>query len=225
MTSHRDAKIVETWATNAAAWISAVRNRQIESRAQVTDAAIVDVVLSRSPSTVLDLGCGEGWLARKLSSFGCEVIGTDTVSAFVDTARSAGAGAFYQLSYDDIVAGKLAVTADAVVINFALFGHESSEQLIRAIPALLNARGVLVVQTLHPLVACGHRPYRDGWREGSWTGFSAEFRDPAPWYFRTLESWINLFTTAGFTLLEMREPVYPMTQQPASVIFVAGVMR
>ena len=64
-------------------------------------------------------------------------------------------------------------------------------------------------------------PYEDGWRHGSWAGFSDDFSDPAPWYFRTVESWKKLLVEAGFRLLEMREPIHPGTGKPASVIFIA----
>ncbi|MBA3466016.1 MAG: class I SAM-dependent methyltransferase, partial [Gemmatimonadaceae bacterium] len=86
---------------------------------------------------------------------------------------------------------------------------------------LLDRGGAFIVQTLHPVVAGGDLPYEDGWREGSWTGFSTEFTDPAPWYFRTLESWIRLFREGGLRVMELREPVHPVTRKPASVIFIA----
>jgi hypothetical protein len=112
-----------------------------------------------------------------------------------------------------------------VVCNFSLLGKESVEATFAAIPLLLTAAGSFLVQTLHPVVACGTHPYRDGWREGTWTGFSSEFCDPAPWYFRTLESWVRLFQDSGLRLVELREPGHPATGHPVSVIFVADVMR
>ncbi|HVC18047.1 MAG TPA: class I SAM-dependent methyltransferase, partial [Rhodanobacter sp.] len=81
------------------------------------------------------------------------------------------------------------------------------------------------VQTLHPLMACGGQPYRDGWREGSWDGFEGSFSDPAPWYFRTLESWLGLFRSSGLQLCELREPLHPVSGKPASVIFIAQLAR
>src|SRR5690606_31737170 len=86
--------------------------------------------------------------------------------------------------------------------------------------SLLKPGGVFIVQTLHPLIACGDLPYVDGWREGSWTGFSTDFIDPAPWYFRAIESWQRLFMNNGLRLLEVREPIHPKTNNPASIIFV-----
>ncbi len=81
-----------------------------------------------------------------------------------------------------------AVSFDAAVCNFSLLGRESVDSLIAALPRYLGDPGYLIIQTLHPIAACGEQPIEDGWREGSWLGFSSDFNNPAPWYFRTLES-------------------------------------
>jgi 2-polyprenyl-3-methyl-5-hydroxy-6-metoxy-1,4-benzoquinol methylase len=216
-----DAKIIDSWGKNVSPWTTAVREGQIESRTLVTDQALIDAILSRAPHSVLDLGCGEGWLARALAAEGIDVVGVDVVPGLVEQARKAGGGEFRVASYEEIAAGKLQVSVDVSVANFALLGKESVEGIFSATPALLNARGAFIVQTLHPLVACGDLPYLDGWRAGSWAGFDSAFTDPAPWYFRTLESWIKLFVGSGLRLLEVREPLHPQTRKPASVIFIA----
>lgn len=215
-----DAQIVESWDINALPWIAAVREGQIESRKQITDHAIIDAILSRLPRSVLDIGCGEGWLVRELAARNMHVVGTDAVQKLVEEARRAGGGDFRVLSYEEIAAGKLQVSVDVVVCNFALLGKESVEGVFGAVPSLLNSHGAFVVQTLHPMMACGDLPYRDAWREGSWAGFSTDFSNPAPWYFRTLASWTRLFVDSGFRLCEVREPIHPKTQKPASIIFV-----
>ena len=188
-----ESHIVDAWRKNASPWITAVRERLIESRKLCTDQAIVDAVLSCAPCTIMDLGCGEGWLTHKLSDYGLQVLGVDVVQEFVEEAQRTGKGEFRTLSYEEIVEGTLDVTVDAIVCNFSLLGKESVEGVVRAAARLLNSRGVFIVQTLHPLIECGEAPYLDGWRKGSWAGFGNEFTDPAPWYFRTLESWIRLF--------------------------------
>jgi 2-polyprenyl-3-methyl-5-hydroxy-6-metoxy-1,4-benzoquinol methylase len=216
-----DARIVDSWRKNASPWTTAVRENQIASRALVTNKAIVDAVLSRSPRTVLDIGCGEGWLARALAEHGVSAVGVDVVPALIEQARKAGGGEFRISSYEDIAAGRLDVRVDLVVANFSLIGKESVEGVIRRAPSLLNSRGSLVIQTLHPVASCGDESYADGWRTGSWAGFSEEFSDPAPWYFRTMETWETLLADSGFRILETREPVHPETGKPASVIFIA----
>jgi 2-polyprenyl-3-methyl-5-hydroxy-6-metoxy-1,4-benzoquinol methylase len=217
-----DAKVLDSWHRNAAPWTAAVRGEQIESRRLVTDAAIVDAVTSLGPKTVLDLGCGEGWLVRALAARGIDATGVDGVPELVERARDLGAGRYAVATYEEIAAGHLAMQADVVVANFALIGHQAVDDLVARVPALLVPGGTFVVQTLHPVSASGDTPYRDGWRVGSWSGFSDDFTDPAPWYFRTLATWVALFDRSGLRVRGMREPLHPATHRPASVIFLCS---
>ena len=217
-----DARIVDSWKRNAEPWTAAVRGNRIESRKLVTNGAIIDAVLSRSPRTVLDVGCGEGWLVRALAEHGVSTIGVDAVAALIDQAAHAGGGEFRVASYEEIADGGLDVKVDVVVANFSLIGKDSVEGVIRQAPALLERDGSLIIQTLHPLVATGELPYEDGWRHGSWAGFNCDFSDPAPWYFRTVESWKRLISESGFHSIEQREPLHPATGNPASIIFIGS---
>lgn len=210
-----------SWQRNAAPWITAVRERQIDSRRLVTDQAIVDAVLSVKPQTALDLGCGEGWLVRRLIDEGVGCSGVDAVAELIDAAEAHGVGDYHRCTYQALATAAGLPAVDAVVCNFSLIGDESVEQLFAALPGLLNEGGYLLVQTLHPLQAGGDGDYQEGWREGSWQGFSEAFTDPAPWYFRTLEGWQALFARHGFSDLAVREPLHPHTGEPASVLFTA----
>lgn len=218
-----DGKIIDSWRHNALPWMNAVRSGDIDSRRLVTDRAVLDAVLACEPVTVLDLGCGEGWLALALQHNGVGVTAVDVVPALVLAATQAGVVDGRVLSYEEIAAGQLKLSTDVVVCNFSLLGKESVEGLLRAIPALLKLNGSLIVQTLHPVVACADLPYVDGWRTGSWAGFGEAFSDAPPWYFRTLHAWLELMWSSGLTLQEMREPLDPRTGKPASVIFRARV--
>jgi len=216
MTAHTDAAILESWSRNAKPWTAAVRGGEIETRKLVTDAAIVAAVRARAPRTGLDLGCGEGWLVRALPEVA--MVGVDAIAGLVDGARAAGGGEFLTMSYEEIGAGKLALAVDVAVANFSLIGKEAVDGLFAAAPSYLRAGGSLLVQTVHPVMACGEAPYIDGWRAGSWAGFSDDFQDAPPWYFRTVSSWIALFADHGLRLAEMREPLHPRTGKPVSLI-------
>jgi 2-polyprenyl-3-methyl-5-hydroxy-6-metoxy-1,4-benzoquinol methylase len=216
-----DREILAAWHRNAAPWIDAVRNGSIASRKLATDAAILDAVLACQPRSVIDLGCGEGWLGCELMRRGIDVTGVDAVPVLIEAARAAGLTQTRLLSYEDIAQGKLALRADVVVCNFSLLGAECVDDLLRTVPSLLNAQGTFIVQTLHPLMACGDQVYADGWRAGTWAGIDGEFYDAPPWYFRTLESWIALIQASGMTLRALREPVDPRSAKPASLLLVA----
>lgn len=223
MTDDLEAQILSTWHKNAVCWTAAVRQQQIESRRLVTDAVIIQAVLDCQPRTVLDLGCGEGWLTRALSQRGIDVLGVDAVPALIQQAQRLGEGRFQQIDYGAIATGALKDRFDVVVCNFSLFGQASVEELLQAVPHLLNPNGHLVVQTLHPEAVCGEAPYQDGWRAGSWQGFSQDFVDPAPWYFRTIKSWLTLLQRCGFVACEVQAPRHPQTGQPVSLMLTAGI--
>jgi SAM-dependent methyltransferase len=228
MAAADDAAVVASWQANAAAWAGALRDERISSR-RITGPALIDILRERAPARVLDLGCGEGWLTRALSPHGIAVVGVDASAPLIEAARRAGGGPFLLHDYEAIATGEPALPlADAVVCNFSLLDQRPVEHLLAAVPRLLDPaapRAALVVQTLHPHVACGDVPYRDGWRTETWSGFGEGFVQPAPWYFRTLESWIALLTRSGLRLTGMREPPNPDAGRPASLILVAEPVR
>jgi 2-polyprenyl-3-methyl-5-hydroxy-6-metoxy-1,4-benzoquinol methylase len=217
----KDEQILASWQQNAAPWCKAVQEQQIESRRLVTDQAIIAAVVGCRPQTVMDLGCGEGWLVRRLLAAGIDAQGVDAVAELLARARQAGAGNYRQLSYEQLADCQFGSPVDAVICNFSLLGDSSVEQVFAAMPRLLKPAGVFIVQTLHPLQACGEYDYQDGWRPGSWQGFSSAFVQPAPWYFRTMDSWQALFSRYGFADVQLQEPCYPASGKPASVIFMA----
>lgn len=218
MPAQPDTTVIDSWHRNTDPWIAAVRNGEIESRTLVTNAAIVDAVRAFAPQTAVDLGCGEGWLVRALPEV--TMIGVDAIAGLVQAAQAAGGGEFRVLSYEQIAHGELQLAVDLAVCNFSLIGKEAVEGLFRAAPSYLRRGGHLVVQTVHPVLACGEQAYIDGWRDGSWAGFKGGFQDAPPWYFRTLSSWIALFEHHGLRIRELREPLHPQTGKPASLILV-----
>ncbi|WP_437881755.1 class I SAM-dependent methyltransferase [Pseudomonas sp. LRF_L74] len=215
--------ILDVWRDNAAPWTHAVRTHAIASRRLVTDRVILDTVLAQHPRHAIDLGCGEGWLTRALSAEGIDTLGIDAILSLVESARTAGGGRFIAMDYAEVSNGALHERADVVVCNFALLGGTSVDTLLRAVPALLEPGGALVVQTLHPFSACGDAPYVDGWREGSWQGCGEGFGKAAPWYFRTMQGWIGTLKQAGLRLADMLEPPLPGTGRPASLVLIARV--
>lgn len=214
-------QIIESWKNNVTPWVKAIRAGEIASREQVTNQAIIDSVLKFNPVSVLDVGCGEGWLVRALEQQGISSCGIDAIPEFITAAQQQNVGQFQLLGYEDISEQSFADRFDALVCNFSLLGDTSVQHLFRMASTLLNASGIMIVQTLHPLVACEGADYHDGWRPGSWQGFSADFCDPAPWYFRTVESWQALFIEYGFQSVHIEEPINPNTQKPASIILSA----
>lgn len=107
----------------------------------------------------------DGWFVNS-SANNVGVVGVDVVPALVEAADRVGVGDFLAMSYEEIAAGELEISVDVIVCNFSLLGKESVEGGFRVAPSLLDRDGSFIVQTLHPVIACGDLPYWEGWREG-----------------------------------------------------------
>ena len=224
MVNFDDKQVLTSWGVNADAWTNAIKNQEIESRRLVTNQAIIDAITCYNPRSVLDMGCGEGWLVRELTNRGIAAIGLDATPELIANAKILG-GEFYVVSYEDIYLGNFEyMSVNAITFNFSLVGKEAVEGVIEATKRYLSTCGNIFIQTVHPLIATGELPYQDGWRLETWDGFGSQFV-PSPWYFRTLDSWVNLLVKSGFNILECREPINPKTQKPISLILIAQVAR
>jgi 2-polyprenyl-3-methyl-5-hydroxy-6-metoxy-1,4-benzoquinol methylase len=225
MVNFNEKQVLTSWAANADAWTNAIKNQDIESRRLVTNQAIINVITRYNPCTVLDMGCGEGWLVRELLNRGIAAIGLDATPQLIANAKILG-GEFYAVSYEDVCLGNFEYPCvDAITFNFSLIGKEAVEEVIKETKRYLSTSGNIFIQTVHPLIATGELPYQDGWRLETWDGFGSQFVEPSPWYFRTLNSWVNLLVSSGFNILECREPINPKTQKPASLILIARVAK
>lgn len=214
-------KIIDSWKANAHSWIDILERKGIESRKLATNKAIMDSVLRNHPGNVLDLGCGEGWLAAELAKHGIRVTGVDAIPELIKKAREKVNATFITASYEDIYENRISFPGlfDLIVINFALIGKESTEKLMLALPVLLSKTGKLIIQTLHPYNRKALNDYESGWKEGSWDGLDGKFVLPYKWYFRTLEDWLELLKKAGFRKIIFDEISHPSTHAALSVIF------
>lgn len=211
-----------SWQANADAWTAAVREQRIESRRLVTDAAILRAILALAPKRILDLGCGEGWLCRGLVEHGIEAVGVDASAPLIAQAQKAAVG---RAQYRVCGYGELHNHAaqlgqfDLLVGNFALL-EEPLAPTLNALHQLLVSDGRLLIQTVHPWRSCHDARYRDGWRVETFAGFGEGFAEPMPWFFRTLASWLGLFSETGWRLQWLQDPLHPQSEQPVSLLML-----
>ena len=215
----RSKSLSGSWDKNAGNWTRAVREGQIPSRRAGTDDAIVATIVARKPTRLLDVGCGEGWLIRRVvETLGCDAVGIDGSASLIEDARAAHPEGDYRvLGYAELMNGTASFgdPFDAVVFNYAILDEDASG-LLTAAKSLLAPGGCIVIQTLHPHTQDG--PYRDGWRTEDFSAFENPDWQPMPWYFRTLESWHAAIRAAGLALADLAEPMAEDGDRPLSLI-------
>lgn len=203
------------WNDNANNWAQVIEANLIASRA-VTNAAIINEVLSLKPKSALDIGCGEGWLTQALIEKQIQCTGLDGSQNLISIAQQKRPGSFYCVNYTQIAEGKWKPSqpVDAAVFNFSLL-EEKLTDLLKQTSEFLTPQGHILIQTLNPknLVE-----YRDGWNEEDFKTMTIPFNGKMPWYGRTLESWQSLFNECKLDLVKTTEP--DLNGKPSSVIFV-----
>lgn len=207
--------ILKSWDTNAQAWTQAVRNREIESRNRVTNQAIIDAILAQGFQSMLDVGCGEGWLIREISGTRPGTyVGIDGSQVLIKQARQLDPNNLYwHETYQTLNPDHFEQKFDLIVCNFSLFGKESVDALLANLKTLLTPNGKILIQTLQV------EDKESGWQPGSWQGFSDQFTDPAPWYKRNHQAWLQTFEQAGLVVIETELTHDGKNTQPYSVIF------
>jgi 2-polyprenyl-3-methyl-5-hydroxy-6-metoxy-1,4-benzoquinol methylase len=218
--ARRHSRMTQSWIDNASAWTQVVRDGLIPSRRAGTDAAIIDACASLVPGPVLDVGCGEGWLVREMSARGIPARGVDISPPLIDRARELGGGEFTVATYTDLETDPTVAPGPwhGIVCNFALLS-DPLHPLLRALRLRLAPGGRLLVQTVHSWSARGDAPYRNEWRTESFDAFSVPFPSPMPWYYRTLGSWLEEFAQGGLRVVQLDEPLHPVTGAPLSLLF------
>lgn len=117
---------------------------------------------SKPGASVLDVGCGPGYVSLELAREGYHVTGIDIAEGAIDIARATladnpytqtfGALEYRTQGFDD-VSGKY----DAILFSGSLHHIEGSDVVIRQAVRLLNPGGI---------VMC-HEPLRDQWSKGA----------------------------------------------------------
>jgi 2-polyprenyl-3-methyl-5-hydroxy-6-metoxy-1,4-benzoquinol methylase len=214
----------ERWEANAEYWVRVIREGRDRYRTDLTDAAVLDAVGPCAGLRVLDAGCGEGYLARRLSAMGADVTGVDAAQGLIDAASShpAPGAAFVRASVEDLPFddGRF----DLVLCNH-LFSHlQDPAPAIAEFGRVLRSGGRLVLLTLHPCF------YVVNSEQGAMNSVPAaqnfasrgidqrilvdglESPSMITSWLRPLEYYAGTLRDAGFVIADLREP-HPTEEQ------------
>jgi trans-aconitate methyltransferase len=172
----------QTWSSEAYA-----RNARF-----VTDlgAPVLDLLAPRPGERVLDLGCGDGLLTKKIADLGCHVVGVDSSASFVVSARKLG----LTIIEADAADMDLRPEFDAVFSNAALHWMKNADRVIGRVAQALRPQGRFVAEMGgHGCVATLQGALIEELDRRGYDGKLAN-----PWYFPTPEDYGARLAAAGF---------------------------
>ncbi|MHA7835390.1 MAG: class I SAM-dependent methyltransferase [Algiphilus sp.] len=186
-----------SWEANAAAWVAAIRGGALSSR-RITDEALMQRIGRRPFRSLLDIGCGEGWLLRRLAGPAqLRLVGVDACAALIEAAAAAQPEAAFvcadygTLAHCPSLAG---ASFDWVVFNFALFGAEADVAALGFALSRLSPEGRVLIQTLPGETSEASRCETFAHLPGEWV--------PMPYRLRSGSDWQRLCAAAGGRLLD-----------------------
>ena len=145
---------------------------------------------------ILDVGCGDGFLAQRMLLAGCEVVGVDTSRALVKAALARGVDARVM----NAEAMTFDAEFDAVFSNAALHWMHDQDRVVNGVWRALRKGGRFVAE-------CGGKGNVDGILQGMKKAFARRGFDiealPAPWYFADGDSMRERLEKRGFVVQQI----------------------
>ena len=165
----------------------------------------------------IEVGCGEGRVARELLARGHQVVGVDAAPALARAAR--GHRNALPVAVADIGALPVAAgVADLVVCFMVLMDVEDLDGAVRELARVLAPGGALCVGILHPIMTSGIFVPGDEFRTFYMGEYLKEMRHELEMERRTggifrfrvehrpLERYFRAFVAAGLVVETLREP-------------------
>lgn len=170
---------------------------------------VVDLLAPKPGERILDLGCGDGVLTKKLADLGCEVVAVDSSAPQVDAARKLGLNAFV-ISGEDLPYNE---EFDAVFSNAMLHWISRADVMLAGVYRSLKPGGRFVAECGGH--GCVHKIRTALVQALDRRGFDGEAR--VPWYFPTPGDYATKLERAGFRVDSIALIPRP-TPLPADII-------
>jgi trans-aconitate methyltransferase len=166
--------------------------RYAENARFVTDLGVPVLALlaPRPEEHILDLGCGDGVLTKKIADRGCKVVGVDSSPALIACAKTLGLEVIEKNASDLDFDGSF----DAVFSNAALHWMKDADAVIGRVAHALRPKGRFVAEMGgHGCVKTILSALIDELDGRGYDGRAAN-----PWYFPTMEDYGARLVAAGF---------------------------
>lgn len=173
---------------------------------------------------ICDLACGQGNIARQLARQGAQVTGVDLSQKLLEIALQEEACEPLGIVYVHDDAQRLDSVADGqfeiVICNLALMDIPDLSATLTSVRRILRPEGWFVTSITHPCFQAP--PNRSYFEEGFWRSDNPNgVRGQVGAYHRTLSSYLNAFTKAGFILERLEEPRLGDRELPPVLVIVS----
>ena len=225
----------ELWNRKARFWDNLHGERGNNFHRQVVEPGVLQLLQLRAGESVLDVGCGNGALARRLARAGAVVTAIDFSAAMIALARERDDLSRTSVDYRVVDATDAAALLqlgarrfDAITCTMSLMDMPTIDPLFAAASCLLKRAGRLVFATMHPAfnsnnpVFLHEKEDRDGVVSEHYAIKLRAYLDmppvkgsgapgePTPHYYfhRPLGGLLDAAFAAGFVLDALLEPAY-----------------
>jgi SAM-dependent methyltransferase len=169
---------------------------------------------------VLDVGCGEGQVSRRLANRGAQVVGFDPTAAQVRVARERGGTASFMRARAEQIPCR-DHSFDAVVLCLALEHVDPFESAIHEVSRVLAPGGLFLLLLVHPLLQSPGSGWVEDlntnehfWRIGTYLLDDVAVDEVEPgvslqFAYRPLSRYVHTMGEAGLLIEDMVEPTPP----------------
>ena len=237
----------ERWETDSQIWIETYlegkdadegdTNRQL-----VIDPALWEIIEDVKGLKVLDAGCGNGYLSRKLAKAGAKVVGVDFSKTFINYCKTREREEKLDIEYHHASLTNLEMIKDnqfdLIVSNIVMVDISDYKQAFKELGRVLKSGKRFIWSNTHPVFGRlssadlrlpsdtprnEERYFKviDNYLESG--GRLVSWRDLQPlWQFdRTLTEYSQALKEAGFAILEIIEPKADLTTVQENPRFLA----
>jgi 2-polyprenyl-3-methyl-5-hydroxy-6-metoxy-1,4-benzoquinol methylase len=230
-----DEKIREQWERNAEFFSNLIDGEGTPHHRKILNPCVEKLLGDVKDKKLLDAGCGEGYLARYYAKKGADVTAIDLSQRLIETSEQLTESEGITIDYrvDNVCYIESAPNAefDSILSNLVLLNIPCIDDAFREFHRVLKVGGVLVFSIVHPAFnfygpgswEMGEKNPETKRREGLYfkvdryfeeeeyerywmTKQGDKFPEPISFFHRTLSTYINALSNAGFQLLEFAEP-------------------
>jgi len=181
---------------------------------------------------VLDVGCGEGQVSRRVAGLGVEVVGLDPTAGQIRAAHRRGGGARFLRARSELIPCPTA-SFDAVIVCLALEHVDPFEPAIAEVARVLEPGGLFLLLLVHPFLQSPGSGWVEDlnsddafWRIGPYLQDDVSLDEVAPgvqlqFAHRPLSRYVHAMGDAGLFIEDMVEPPPP----PAVLVQTGGLQN